>query len=924
MLLFFLGSSALQAQLILEVDPVFPNVDDSVTVIYDATQGNAALASTTVVYAHTGVITNLSTSPTDWKNVQGAWGTADPKVLMENIGGGKHRISYRIRDYYGLAPGTVVERLAFVFRTADGNTVGRSSDGSDIYYDVYAAGQLAAAILSPGEVNLIEDGNTVAIQGASSDSATLSLFANGALLTQQLGRELLFDFTPAPGDYLVEFVADNGSSIVRDTIKIYTRPDVVVMDPPALTEPGINYLSDSTVRLALLAPEKNFVYVLGDFNDWEPSSSAYMNRSVDGRLYWVDITGLTPQQEYAYQYFIDGNLRVADPYAEKILDPWNDPFIPASTYPNLKPYPTGKASGIVAVLETAAEEYDWQVNTWDRPEPGELFIYELLVRDFSEARTFQVVLDSLDYLERMGVNAIELMPIMEFEGNESWGYNPMHFFAVDKYYGTRDNLKELIDACHARGIVVLLDMVLNHAFGQCPLVQMYWDGSRPSANSPWFNQDATHPFNVGFDFNHESPDTKYFADRVLEYWVSEYRFDGYRMDLSKGFTQVNNANDVGAWSAYDASRIALLDRMQAELRTVDPGVYFILEHFANNTEEKELSDKGMMLWGNLVHTYNEATMGYLANSNFNWISYQQRGWDDPHVVGYMESHDEERLMFKNLAFGNENANYSTKDLNTALARMELAAAFFFPIPGPKMIWQFGEYGYDYSIDFNGRVGNKPVRWDYLQNPNRLKLYKVYSAMGQLRQLSPAFTTTDFNLDLAGAVKRIRLNHSDMNVVVIGNFDIVNQSGAANFQAAGWWYDYFSGDSIDVTNTSMSIDLAPGEFHIYTNRRLSQPDVALNTAERLARYPFSLELAPNPASQQTTLHYTLPASEVVQLSVFDLQGRELHRASLGRQLAGEHTWEWDLSATQGPSLSAGMYLIQVQAGTQRESVRLLVQ
>ncbi len=910
---------------ILDVDPAFPNVEDTVTIIYDASQGNAALEGVSPVYAHAGLITTASTSPTDWKYVQGTWGTPDPKVVMEDLGNNKHRIKYHIRSFYGLPQGITATNLAFVFRNAAGNVVGRSADGSDIFYDLYAPGQLAAAILDPKGVQLVEAGDSVVIKAEASDSCNLSLLANGSPLFQTTGRTLNYTFFPTSGDYLLEFVADNGSAIVKDTLKVYTRPIITVMDPPSFTEPGITFLSDTSVRLALLAPEKQYVYVLGDFNEWEPRSSAFMNRTADGRLYWIDLNGLTPGQEYAYQYFIDGVLRVADPYATKVLDPWNDPWIPATTYPNLKAYPTGKASGIVSVLQPAAPDYQWATPAnWDRPEPGELVIYELLVRDFSAARTFQVVLDSLDYLQRIGVNAIEFMPLMEFEGNESWGYNPMHYFAVDKYYGTSHDLKTLIDSCHARGIAVILDMVLNHAFGQCPLVQMYWDGTRPAANSPWFNQDATHPFNVGFDFNHESNDTKYFSDRVLKYWVEEYRFDGYRMDLSKGFTQVNNPNNVGAWGAYDASRIAILDRMENALRTISPEVYFILEHFGGNQEEEELSDKGMMVWGNLVHAYNESTMGYLPSSNFDWISYQKRGWDDPHVVGYMESHDEERLMYKNLQFGNASGSYSTKNLNTALARMEQAVAFFLTVPGPKMIWQFGELGYDYSIDFNGRVGNKPVKWDYLEDPNRYKLYKVYSAVGQLRQSSPAFTTTNYNMEVGGAIKRIWLSHSDMDVMVIGNFDVVNQSGTPSFQHTGWWYDYFSGDSMNVTNTSMTMSFAPGEFHIYTDRRLTQPDVTLSVFEQLERNPFSLEAMPNPAALQSELQFVLPASEVARMEVLDLQGRVLLREDLGRLPAGQHNWSWNLQSAQGQRVASGMYLVRLQAGAQAETLRLMVE
>lgn len=916
----FLSGYSLQAQ-VLNVTPSFPNIGDTVTIIYDATQGNGALEGVTPIYAHAGLITDQSTSPTDWKFVQGNWGTADVKVLMEDIGDNKHRIKYHIQSFYGAPVGTNAQQLSFVFRNADGTTVGRSTDGSDIYYDLYASGQLAAAILAPDDVNLIQLGDSITINAEASVNSTLTLFANGSQLTQVQGRNLDFDFKPTiADDYLLEFVANDGTNEVRDSVKVFIRPDVVVMDPPTITEPGITYLSSTSVRLALLAPEKQYVYALGDFNNWEPGAAGFMNQTTDGRLYWLDITGLTPGEEYAYQYFIDGTITVADPYAEKILDPWNDQWIPATSYPNLKAYPTGKANGIVSVLQTDQTPYQWQSNNYTRPKVDDLVVYELLVRDFTEDRTFQLVIDSLNYLANMGITAIELMPIMEFEGNESWGYNPMHFFAVDKYYGTENNLKALIDSCHSRGIAVILDMVLNHAFGQCPLVQMYWDGGKPSANSPWFNVDATHPFNVGFDFNHESDDTKYFADRVLKYWVEEFRFDGYRMDLSKGFTQVNNPNDVGAWSNYDPSRIALLDRMYNELKNVDPDVYFILEHFANNTEEKELSDKGMMSWGNIVHDYNEATMGYISTSNFDWISYQQRGWNDPHVVGYMESHDEERLMYKNLEFGNSSGNYNTKDLNTALARMEQAVAFFLTIPGPKMIWQFGELGYDFSIDFNGRVGNKPVRWSYLQNPNRQKLYKAYAAVGQLRQSSDAFETDNFNLDVGGAVKRIWLSHPDMDVMVLGNFDVVDQNGTPSFQSTGWWYDYFTGDSMNVTDVNMSIPLGPGEFHIYTNRSLTTPDVTLNTFDQLENHPFQLRVAPNPAIGFTEVSYTLPSSESVQITILNLQGQVLYRESLGRQIAGAHSWTWNVAS----DLPSGLYMIQMQAGDRREVERVMVE
>lgn len=249
---------------------------------------------------------------------------------------------------------------------------------------------------------------------------------------------------------------------------------------------------------------------------------------------------------------------------------------------------------------------------------------------------------------------------------------------------------------------------------------------RPTPDNKWFNVTARHPFNVFYDMNHESPYTKAYVDTVCYYWLHEYKVDGFRFDLSKGFTQVNSGNNVELWSAYDPTRIALLKRMADKIWSHTPDAIIILEHFAANSEERELAEyragegKGMMLWGNLHYAYNQNTMGYSDNSSLDWIYHGTRGWSVSHVVGYMESHDEERLMYNNIQYGNAASGYSTRSRSVALRRMRAAATMFYTIPGPKMLWQFGELGYDYSINYciNGTVNNncrldpKPVRWDY--------------------------------------------------------------------------------------------------------------------------------------------------------------------------------------------------------------------
>src|SRR5690606_29407461 len=165
-----------------------------------------------------------------------------------------------------------------------------------------------------------------------------------------------------------------------------------------------------------------------------------------------------------------------------------------------------------------------------KPAKTDLIIYELLLRDFLAAHSFDVLADTLDYLARMGVNAVELMPVQEFEGNLSWGYNPSYHMALDKYYGNAESFKAFVEACHARGMAVILDVVYNHAFGQSPLAQLYWDAAqnRPAADNPWLNPVAKHDFNVGYDFNHESPATKTWVKRMLSHWMQAYGIDGFR------------------------------------------------------------------------------------------------------------------------------------------------------------------------------------------------------------------------------------------------------------------------------------------------------------------------------------------------------------------------------------------------------------
>ncbi len=911
---------------------------DTLTIYFDASQSAEMPNSNATMVLHWGV---NETGSGNWQAPDSStWpgGTVLSGVAarspMNKVGATLWQIKIKTNS--------TISTLHFVFNNGTPSNYGENwahSDGAGANWNIdLFQGALTALFLKPQVNNAFSDprrsplfigaDDTVAIEGSAVISGvtidSLALFVeNRKILLETVRDTLSYTFNAADygrGMFPIQLVV-YASSGETDTARFYYMidPQAAEKNPPAGVRAGINYWDDGRVTLALFAPYKEHVFVIGEFNNWFVDTLYLMNKyspTADSTLWWLTIDGLTAQKEYAFQYLVNGTLRIADPYTEKVLNPWDDPWIDESTYPNLKAYPSGKTDEIVSVLQTEQTEYAWQATDYQPPAKEELIIYELLIRDFVTAHDYKTLIDTLDYLENLGINAIELMPVNEFEGNESWGYNPAFYFAPDKYYGPAEDLKAFVDACHQRGIAVIVDMVLNHCFGQSPFVQLYLDhyGSNEiimKIPNPWFNQSSPNQtYRWGADFNHQSPATQKLVDRVNSYWLTEFNVDGFRFDFTKGFT-----NTPGDGGGYDASRISILERMADKLWEVNPLAYVILEHFAENSEERELSNYGMMVWGNSNYNYNEATMGWNNNSDFSWGFYKTRGWSKPGLVTYMESNDEERLMYKNLEYGNSDGSYDIKNVSIALNRQKLAGAFFFTLPGPKMIWQFGELGYDFSIDYNGRVGNKPIRWDYMENGERKKLYKTWAALLKLRRETATFKNSNSIVSLAvsGAGKRISIINSAMSASIVGNFGVTATSVNPNFNTTGTWYDYFSGDSMVVINKTEPIPLEPGAFHIYTNKKLQTPEKGLLTGLKTDKPELPLQFSlgqnyPNPFNPETVIHYELPQAEYVELSVYNLLGQKVQTLVSRNRQAGHHS-----VTLKAFGMASGLYIYQIKAG-----------
>ena len=822
----------------IEVEPLCPNADKPCTIKFKPSAGNPLYDYTDELYAHLGVVVDG-----EWEFVPSDWGTTDEKVHFKKVSENHWELKLEptVREYFQSGE-TPITKLAMIVRTADGNTKSHNDD------------QFCSAIDNKYQAEV---------------------------------------FTPDP---------------------------VVVESLPQGVVQGINYNPDGTVTFVLYdrdtkGKRHDYCYIVGDWNEWQRNSDGAMRWDKENTSWWITLDGFEADKEYRFQYRMgsgSSDIYLSDPYTEIVYDQWNDKYISG-----VPAFPEG-AKQLVSAFQINKPVYNWQHKDFEVEDKNDLVIYEMLFRDFTKSQNIAGAMAELDYIENLGVTAVQLMPIQEFDGNNSWGYNPNHWFALDKYYGTREEYKAFVDECHRRGLAVIVDVVYNHATGSHPWAKMYWNGDRTAANNPWFNEYPTHPYNVYHDMNHENAMVKEHVKKSLEYLLTEYDVDGFRFDLTKGFTQKQTDPDVTAWGRYDQSRVDILKGYADHIWSVNDNAVVIFEHLSDWDEEEALANHGMQLWRNVNHEYRSAVAG--ASGNFsNMYSTKPFGG----YVGYMESHDEERLCYgvggdassvtwgviglgndwdndkimskdgaffsvKNVTvtatdrfkirkagewndaynYGASTDNYkltvgqgyaltngnSSKDmyvpaagtydiyfsheaemvwlmnkgerpadpsvtpgeqedaLEVAMRRAGASAAFFLTVPGPKMIWQFGEIGYDYTIEHNGRTGEKPVvTAEYMAVPARKALYDTYATLLKFRKENPRFFDKDakFEWTPSGTLKTIKCTVDGNTFRVVGNFG--KSSATYTFPAESTWYDYFEGGVIGGTVT-----LKQGEFKLVTD------------------------------------------------------------------------------------------------------------
>lgn len=907
--------------------PQFPTIDDEVTVFFDASKGNAELANYEGdIYAHTGVITPESSHEGDWKHVVGNWGTADDRVLMTKIDDNSYTITFNITEFYGLLPGEEVLQLAFVFRSLDGSLAGRELDGGDIFTPVFSNDEnLFVSRLSPKDYEILLEGDSLLIDIAVNQEIGVKIYDNNDLILETVTNNVTYKYLPmGKGDHELRYEFRSEEDSLFNASAFYVIDSTQSSEDPELALSNGVSVIDDVVYFQLHAPNKKFCFLLTELSDHEIDESFRMNQTVDGENFWIAIDRAQFSSQYiSYQYFVEGDIAVADPYSELVFDPYNDWEIDPTGFEEILddlPLPEEMPSGLFSIFNLDKEDYPWVVENFEGVENENLIIYETLIRDFLEDHSYSSLEDTLTYLKRLGVNAIQLMPISEFEGNRSWGYNPSFHMALDKYYGSPEQFKSFIDAAHQMDIAVIIDVVYNHVFSQSPLAQLYWDpiNFRPSPDNPWLNVVAKHPFNVGYDVNHEYEGTKEWVKQTLSYWMDEYKIDGFRFDLSKGFTQKNSGSNSALMAQYDQGRIDILTDYANHIWSKNENAYVIMEHFADNVEERELSSLGMMMWGNESHQWAEAAMGY--NSRLRSSDYSWRNFDGPNLIAYMESHDEERMAYKLLNFGNQNGSYDTRSAPILFRRIEAATTMYFSIPGPKMLWKFGELAYDYSINRcedgsiseDCRLADKPITWDYLNNSDRQRLFDVNMAMAYLKDDLNLFSSDDFNLnDGDNFIKSIVINNEDISVVTVVNFNVEQEEVMLAFPFEGEWFEYFSETSVNVGLDGLIFKMKPGEYRVFTSKEVKLPIDAIHGELDIESQEMNFGLSPNPVMLGDQIEISgLPTPSV--LDIYDVNGRLVFSDT------------FSIGVYQLPvNLNPGLYLIQSREEGLFDAKRLMV-
>ncbi len=689
------------------------------------------LPSSTALYVHTGVITDKSNGA--WTHVVTDWSVNNAKNKLNYVSKNTYTLNVGdINTYYGVPSDEKVLKLCFIARTAAGDV-----QTKDLFIDVQEKG-FQMALTSDVDSYVISGTTTINFTVNTSENANISLKVAGKeIASATSAMELKKGYTfKSRGYYEVVATATSGSKTLTKSVTVaYPNPSPAKPYPGGVPKMGAVKNSDGTVTFCLAAPNKSSVILIPSWDDYQTLDKNVMNyQDYQGyRYFWTTVSGLDNKTAYPYYYLVDGTTKVGDPYAHLVLDPYNDKWMASDIYPDKPLYPYDKFDDVMlAVYQGNLDDYKF--SDFTIPDHKNLVVYEMLFRDFtgenntdgtgSGTGTIKKAIEKFDHIVKMGVNCVELMPIMEFNGNNSWGYNTNFYMAPDKAYGSPKDLKDFIELCHVNGIAVVLDIVFNQSDGLHPWYQMY-----PISSNPFYNENAPHDYSVLNDWKQDNPLVQQQWVDAIKYWMTAYNVDGFRFDLVKGLGDNNSYG--GGTEGYNSSRVARMTKLHAAIKSVKPNGIHINENLAGDREENEMAADGQLNWSNI--NYDSGRYAKASSNESSTMSGFYAPWSNRtqfSTVSYAESHDEERIGYIAME-----TSALKSQIKLRMRRLGSVAATMLMTPGPKMIWQFAEVGADQTTKNSSGNDTSPkkVCWDYLDDQYRAALYQNYCELGAVRK-----------------------------------------------------------------------------------------------------------------------------------------------------------------------------------------------
>ena len=536
-------------------------------------------------------------------------------------------------------------------------------------------------------------------------------------------------------------------------------------------------------KFAVWAPNAEEVFVIGTFNNWNKTEHL-MDRSPNG--WWsIDVPGAKSGDEYRYRIINEGKeyLRI-DPYARRVTS----------------------SVGNAIITECRPEG---RKREFKSPPLNEMVIYELHIGTFGKPGMktgpgdLEGAVDRLTYLRDLGINAIEVMPLSEFAGGYSWGYNPSHIFAVESDYGALCNFRDFVDEAHRLGIAVIVDVVYNH-FGPSDLDLWQFDGwSENDKGGIYFYNDwrAKTPWGETRPDYGRSEVREYIRDNSIM-WMQEFDVDGLRWDMTAFIRNVNGQDNEPASDLPDGW--GLMQWVNKEIRKYKPDAITVAEDLQNNAYMTRAQQDGgagfSTQWAApFVHSVREALiaaedasrdMGALRNAILHryYLDAFER-------VIYTESHDE---VSNGKSRVPEEVDPGKASSWAARKKSALGAVMVFTAPGIPMIFQGQEF-----LEDDWFHDQDPIDWGKKERfAGILQLYKDLIALrlnrgGQTKGLTGQEVNVFYvnNNDKIIAYHRWDSGGPHDSVVVVANFSSHPcQDYMIPLPDAGEWIVIFNSDS----------------------------------------------------------------------------------------------------------------------------------